>query len=254
MPIGKIETHSYTLDLTQSVENEYLCLMIAREYGLPVPDCEILTLESIKGLAVRRFDRQFSSDGQWIMRIPQEDFCQVLNISPALKYENQGGPGIFEIMQYLEGSIAPKRDRAIFMRAQILFWLLAATDGHAKNFSLFIRANGLFELAPLYDIISLYPVMGARGIHIRDAKLAMSLRGSKGKQYNIHTLFPRHFYHTATVIGFSQSEMKEIIHEFALKTPEVVAAIQTKLPKSFPEHIKTTIFNGLLERANRLQL
>lgn len=61
-------------------------------------------LISLKALAVERFDRRYASDGSWIMRLPQEDFCQVLNVPSARKYESQGGPGIGEIMHYLLGS------------------------------------------------------------------------------------------------------------------------------------------------------
>ncbi|WP_163344250.1 HipA domain-containing protein, partial [Enterobacter hormaechei] len=69
----------------------------------------------------------------------------------ALKYENEGGPGIIDIMKYLLGSSNADQDRFHFMKAQVLFWLLAATDGHAKNFSVFINQEGRFHLTPLYD-------------------------------------------------------------------------------------------------------
>ena len=79
----------------------------------------------------------------------QEDFCQVLNVPSAHKYESQGGPGIRDIMSCLLGSANADHDRRNFMKAQVLFWLLAATDGHAKNFSVFIEDGGSFRLAPL---------------------------------------------------------------------------------------------------------
>lgn len=167
LPIGQIVTHSHTLDLSGSVENEYLCLMIAREYGLPVPDCEIIQAGGIKALAVERFDRRYSSDGSWLMRLPQEDLCQTLDVPSAGKYENQGGPGIAAIMDTLLGSLTPAQDRRTFMRTQVLFWLLTATDGHAKNFSLFILPEGQYQLTPLYDILSAYPIMGGKGLNKR---------------------------------------------------------------------------------------
>ena len=117
---------------------------------------------TVKALAVERFDRQYSSDHSWIMRRPQEDFCQTLNIPSAAKYENHGGPGITNIMNILLGSANAEQDRYAFMQAQVLFWLLAATDGHAKNFSLFIEAGGSYRLTPFYDILSMYPVFGGR--------------------------------------------------------------------------------------------
>lgn len=103
LPIGKIENHSYSLDLSDSVEIEFLCTLIAKEFGLPIPHCFMVRLDDTKTLAVERFDRRYASDGSWIMRLPQEDFCQVLNVPSARKYENQGGARIRKIMNYWLG-------------------------------------------------------------------------------------------------------------------------------------------------------
>jgi serine/threonine-protein kinase HipA len=63
-------------------------------------------------------------------------------------------------MDILLGSQESVQDREVFFTAQILFWLLAAPDGHAKNYSVFIVRFSRFKLIPLYDIISSYPVLG----------------------------------------------------------------------------------------------
>lgn len=83
LPIGKIENHSYSLDLSDSVENEFLCTLIAflctliaKEFGFPIPHCFMVRLDDTKTLAVERFDRRYASDGSWIMRLPQEDFVK----------------------------------------------------------------------------------------------------------------------------------------------------------------------------------
>ena len=52
LPIGKIESHSYSIDLSQSVENEYICTLIAKEFGLPVPHCFMMQVGQVKALAV----------------------------------------------------------------------------------------------------------------------------------------------------------------------------------------------------------
>jgi serine/threonine-protein kinase HipA len=70
------------------------------------------------------------------LRLPQEDFCQVTGVPPTQKYETQGGPGIDTIMNTLLGSEVADEDRKDFFRSQVLFWMLCAIDGHAKNFSL----------------------------------------------------------------------------------------------------------------------
>ncbi|MFK5208851.1 HipA domain-containing protein, partial [Glaesserella parasuis] len=46
---------------------------------------------------------------------------------------------------------------------QFLFWLLAAIDGHAKNFSLAIEKQGRYHLSPVYDVLSAYPMLGGKG-------------------------------------------------------------------------------------------
>ncbi len=43
LPIGEIKQPNATLDLRESVDNEYLCLALARELGLAVPEAEIIT-------------------------------------------------------------------------------------------------------------------------------------------------------------------------------------------------------------------
>lgn len=253
LPIGHIQSHSFTIDLSESVENELLCTLIAREFGLPVPDCQIMHAGQVKALAVKRFDRQFAADGSWIMRLPQEDFCQVLNVPAARKYESHGGPGIKAIMDYLLGSLRSNEDRYQFMQIQVLFWLLAATDGHAKNFSVFIRPDGAFCLTPFYDILSVYPVMGGTGLNRRDARLAMGLNGSRGKKYEIEQIFPRHFFHTASAVGFSHGSMARILQDFAQQVDPVIARVRAQLPATFPAHIRDSILDGLHHKAQRLR-
>ncbi|TNH94064.1 MULTISPECIES: type II toxin-antitoxin system HipA family toxin [Aeromonas] len=251
LPIGKIQSHTYSIDLSQSVENEYLCTLIAKEFGLPVPHCFIMQEGKVKALAVERFDRRYAFDRSWIMRLPQEDFCQVLNVPSARKYESHGGPGIADIMATLLGSVTPEQDRYLFMKSQVLFWLLAATDGHAKNFSVFIESEGRFRLTPFYDILSMYPVFDGKGLHPRDARLAMGLTATKGKKYAIEQIFPRHFYQTAKAVGFEQAQMERIIGEFTGHLDAVISRVRAQLPATFPTQISDSILNGLSIRIQR---
>lgn len=68
-------------------------------------------------------------------------------------------------------------DRATFALAQLAFWLLAATEGHAKNFSIRHRRGGRFHLAPLYGVLSAWPIIGrgANQLPYQRAKLARAL-------------------------------------------------------------------------------
>lgn len=252
LPIGQIQSHSYSLDMSDSVENEFLCMQLLQAYGLSVAGCEILALEEMNVLSVERFDRQYSSDKKWLMRRPQEDYCQVFNTPSALKYENQGGPGIEQIMNHLLASKNAAKDRADFMKAQVLFWLMGASDAHAKNFSIFILPDGQFQLTPFYDVLSVFPVVNKKGLNIRQVKLAMGLKATKGKKYYVNKIYPRHFIETAKQVGFEASKMESILSEIKDSTEQIIIDIQARLPVNFPKNISESIFSGMLKQLKKL--
>ena len=134
LPLGLVG--HLQMDMKGSVENEWLCLRLMHAFGLPVPSCEIVEFGARKVLAVERFDRA-RMPARWIARLPQEDFCQALGLPSSKKYESDGGPGIREILRVLDAGLRAAGDKRAFIKAQIVFWMLAATDGHAENFSIF---------------------------------------------------------------------------------------------------------------------
>ncbi|WP_318400712.1 type II toxin-antitoxin system HipA family toxin [Photobacterium leiognathi] len=249
LPIG-ILPHK-NIDLSDSCENEWLCLKIAAAFGFEVNDANIIYVEEVKALALTRFDRRWSQDGSWLMRLPQEDMCQALGVAPALKYESDGGPNIASIMQFLLGSRTSTQDREVFFKAQILFWLLAAIDGHGKNFSLFLEPESRYSMAPLYDIISAYPLMDSNSIPKQKAKMAMALTGTK-KYYKWQTIQPRHFLSTAKAVGFSTQRANELMSEMKNQAPSVIEKVRQQLPNDFPTEISESIFDGVLKQAGRL--
>lgn len=252
LPIGEIRSHDRVIDMTHSVENEYLCLHIAKAFGFAVADCQIIQPEGVKALAVARFDRKMAPDDSWIIRLPQEDFCQLTANSPARKYEVDGGPGIAAVMQQLLGAINPQQDRETFMRTQVLFWLLGATDGHAKNFSIFIEAQDQYRLTPLYDILSAFPAISKKGLHEKDLKLAMSLKGSSGRKTECRMIGAQHFLNTAKEVGFPLSSMEQILHDMGSMTENIIMQVADTLPKDFPSFIAEPIFEGMQKYAKRL--
>ncbi len=244
LPIGEIQQANGTLDLNDSVENEYLCIELARAMGFAVPNVNIIKTNNIKALAVERFDRRWTKDKVGILRLPQEDMCQVFGMPSSIKYESQGGPGIAQIMELLMGSSNALEDRYNFMRFQVFQWLIGATDGHAKNFSIYIDKGGSYRLTPFYDILSAYPLLGGKGINIRKLKLSMGLKATKGKKYEISKILPRHFLDTAKAVNFSQEAMQEIIAEMKDALPKAMLQVSTRLPEDFPKHIADSIFEN----------
>jgi len=230
LPIGRIEQNN--IDLSESCENEWLCMRIAKAFGFPVAHTEMARFGQKKVLVVERFDRRWARSG-WLMRLPQEDFCQALGVSPALKYESHGGPGIADAMKLLLGS------------------RLAAIDGHGKNFSLFIEADSSFRMTPLYDVISAFPLFAGGGIQARKAKMAMALQG-KNRQYHFAMIQPRHFISTAAHAGYSPELAERAMQEMANRTEEVIAQVTSELPVDFPPPIREAIFSGLASQAARI--
>ena len=250
LPIGKI-VHS-GMDLTDSVENEWLCHLILKAYGIPVADAEIASFEDVKVLVVQRFDRRWADDRSWLIRLPQEDMCQALNIPPALKYESDGGPGMERIMTLLLGSVNALADRRLFLKTQVLFWFLGAIDGHAKNFSIFLLPGGSYQLAPIYDVMSAYPLVAKRQVEPQKMKMAMAVRG-KSSHYQWDKILYRHWLSTAGICRFPVDEMEAVIKEVLENMDRVIEQVKAELPASFPEEVAQPIFDGMKGVRNRLQ-
>lgn len=253
LPIGEIKQPNATLDLRESVDNEFLCLALARELGLAVPEAEIITTPRIRALAVTRFDRRWAQEGRVLLRLPQEDLCQAFGIPSSMKYESDGGPGIAAIMAFLLGSSEALKDRADFMKFMVFQWLVGATDGHAKNFSLFLLPGGSYRLTPFYDIISAFPVLGGTGLHLRDLKLSMGLNATKGRKTEINAIYPRHFLATAKAVNFPGELMLAILQEFAGHVPQAIESARRTLPADFSTHVWRAITENMLKLHARLQ-
>ncbi len=224
LPLGSINN----IDLKNSVENEWLCTQIIKCFDIPVAESEIKNFADKKVLSVTRFDRRFTDNNSWILRIPQEDMCQALGSSPGLKYENDGGPGIRDIMKLLLFSRNMDSDRITFFKSQILFWLLAAPDGHAKNFSIFIGRGGDYVLAPLYDIMSVYPVLGHGPAKLAPQRLRMAMSVSgKNKHYKWNNITTQHWVETGKSCGLSEIDVRNILDEIKNMMPSVLSSVSS---------------------------
>jgi serine/threonine-protein kinase HipA len=257
LPLGLVGNMRFNMH--DSVENEWLCMQLLGEMGFSVAETEIAAfsddVDTQKVLVVERFDRQFSpSNGvessTWILRLPQEDLCQVFGRPPEKKYEVDGGPGISEITDLLRAGENPEFDVLTFLSAQLAFWMLAAIDGHAKNFSVFLRKSG-YALTPLYDVLSAWPIIGtgAGELAFQEAQLAMAIRGETRRHRHLNRIATRHWFNVA-----ARSGIPHAFDTFTRLVEEVDAALermQTKLPSSFPEHVWTSVKKGVLDQRNR---
>ncbi|MBT4762422.1 MAG: type II toxin-antitoxin system HipA family toxin [Bdellovibrionaceae bacterium] len=241
------------IDLRTSVENEWLCLKLCEAFGLSVNHAEIHEFEDVRCLVVERFDRRWKTKNK-LIRIPQEDMCQALGVPSHLKYEAEHReatgvrPGFKDILNLLNDSDERVNDRMQFLKANVIYWLLGAIDGHGKNFSVQMTSAG-FKMTPFYDVLSVYPALKDKQIQQKQAKMAMAV-GDK-RHYRLFKIEPRHFFESAKKYGIPQKKLTQNLEEI-LKCADGLRD-NISVPKDFPEKILTVIMEGVQEKIERLQ-
>jgi serine/threonine-protein kinase HipA len=225
-----------------------------RAFDIPVATCDIGEFGAHKVLIVERFDRQLHSSGKYWLRLMQEDFCQATGTPWHLKYQADGGPGIAAIAGILgsSGSANSQADLTTLFRAQVLFYLLAATDGHAKNFSIRILAGGSFRLTPLYDVLSAWPVIGkkANEMPLEKVKLAMAIPGER-PHYLLKTIQRRHFETLGRKLGLG-AQANAVLDEMTDRVAKVIDEVQKGLPRGFPQNLLERVLAGTRANARLL--
>ncbi len=218
-PTGAFDGHA---------ENEHYCLELARALGLPVVDSRIMHFQDEIAIVVERYDRLRTRNG--LRRVHQEDICQALAISPTHKYQNEGGPGISDIVELLRTySGNAIEDIATFLDSVIYNWLIVGTDAHAKNYSLLIGAGGRVRLAPLYDLASALPY---ENIGQQRVKVSMKIGG----EYRFRFIVARHWRKLAQELHISPDKVLARILAFAAQLPDHAAAIESRMTAEGMNH------------------
>ncbi len=253
--IGKIPTAFGLIDMAASVDNEHYCLKLLEAFGLPVNQTEIQTFGKRRVLVVERFDRLWQDDDR-LLRLPQEDFCQALGVPSTRKYQatvegHQNGPGIVDIISLLQASDESTQDQAAFFKAQILFWLIGATDGHAKNFSIFLRPGGGFSLTPFYDVLSAQQAFDANQIPRKSYRLAMSF--GKSRKYKILEITGRHFVETGKEAGLGPTIIREVITSVLEVADATTDKALSEMPVDFSVQIHECIKRAMDSRLGQLE-
>jgi len=205
-PTGHFDGHA---------ENEHICLMLARNLGLPAAQSRVSRFKDEVAIVVERYDRQ--QKGNDIIRVHQEDTCQALGIMPTKKYQNEGGPSAANIIELLR-TYSTDRDTDLdtFVTALGFIWLIAGTDAHAKNYSLLLSGPDV-RLAPLYDIASILPY---EEVDLRKAKLAMKIGG----EYKVELIGLRQWQKFAREVRTNADQLVEVLISMAKHLPDEVAA------------------------------
>lgn len=156
------------------VVNEHYCMCLARRMKLPVAEVGIYRSPR-PVLVVRRFDRLVVAGGgrlagePAVQRLHIIDACQASDLPESYKYERNLGGGehvrqvregvSFEMLfERVEQTVNKAVARMTLLRWALFQFLVGNCDAHGKNFSFFVRREGL-EPAPWYDLVSVvqYP-------------------------------------------------------------------------------------------------
>lgn len=235
-PTGHFDGHA---------ENEHVCLMLARNLGLPAAESKVRRFKGEVAIVVVRYDRQ--QKGNDIIRVHQEDICQALGITPTKKYQNEGGPSAANIVDLLR-TYSTDRDTDIetFVTALGFNWLIAGTDAHAKNYSLLLNGPDV-RLAPLYDIASILPY---EAVDLHEAKLAMKIGG----EYKLDLIGLRQWQKFAREVRIDFDQFVDVLISMAKRLPdEVTAARATARERGLNNALIERLATQLIDRARQCQ-
>ena len=223
--------------------NEHLSLVAARNLGLDAVESALEAFEDQTAIVVTRYDRSLGEDGT-VVRLHQEDLAQAFGISPALKYQNDGGPGIADIVAML-ALRGHDGDAEQFFEATVFNWAMLGPDAHAKNYSLLHDDRGT-RLAPLYDIATGVPYPD---INTRGTKLAMSFSG----HYRNHEIVAHDVISEAQRAGFDSEWALDraslIVNRLADAYSDAAAEASLTGDSAM---FAASIVDGCAERAQRL--
>jgi serine/threonine-protein kinase HipA len=157
-----------------------------------------------------------------------------------------------DIARILQGVVDPQRDLTTLFQSQILFYLLAATDGHAKNFSIRLLPHGRYQLTPLYDVLSAWPVVGKKANEIapEKVKLAMSLPGQK-PHYLLKNIQRRHFELLGARMGLGARTL-DAIDELLAKARDAIGSVEKEVPDGFPTSLLNRVLEGMRKQTRLL--
>lgn len=125
--------------------NEYLCMQVAAKVS-PTARTEIS--RDGQALVVHRFDVDEHGQPHWGM----EDFCALLGLRPAAKYETMLERIAKAVRAHVPGTQRLDTFRQL-ATTLLLTYALRNADGHAKNIALFYTSRADVHLAPVYDML-----------------------------------------------------------------------------------------------------
>lgn len=174
-------------DFPHLTANEYLCMSVAKEAGIRVPE---FWLSEDNGLFVlKRFDLDTLGN-----RLGLEDMCVLTGKTTEAKYQ-----GSYEGIAKIISQVSAKgvEDLKQYFSYIATSVLVKNGDAHLKNFSIvYSHPEAEIRLAPLYDVVctQIYSLGSRNGMNVVDRTMALNMNKTKhyptdkeliefGKQY-----------------------------------------------------------------------
>ena len=126
--------------------NEYLCMQVAAQV---MPTAKVQVSKDGLALVVDRFD--VNEQGQ--LHLGMEDFCALLGLRPAAKYDTTWE----RIAKAVRDHVPGLRQREVFHQLTatlLLTYALRNADCHAKNLALLYTTRKDVNLSPAYDMLT----------------------------------------------------------------------------------------------------
>lgn len=225
---------------------EYVMMTAASALGLVAAPVELGVFQGEQSLVVQRFDRARSGDE--VIRLHQEDLCQAMGFARLRKYEQYGGPGYRQILEFLARYADPGARRR-FAESVFFSWLVLNTDAHAKNYSIQMLPDRTL-LAPLYDLSSLLPYIRpddpeARQVDIPATRLSLKLVDD----YRAGSMTHFEWRGAARDADIAPDEFIDWARRITELLPLAVDAAISSLPRAVDDTIATRLSERIQERS-----
>ncbi len=197
-------------------------------------------------------EQVFTDSAKPILKTVRLDWPMARSVPCTRKYQKDDGLGVIANLERLKESDRPNEDRRAFFETQIVLWLLGATGGHAKNFSIAYQPGGGLHLTPLCDVLAAQPVVDAGRIGQNRLTLAMSLGDNNYRRMDV--VCRRHLDQTAKAAGLPKDSVDTICHKLKDLVPSALEAICGQVGNEVPVALRTSVVNGIQARFEALSM
>ncbi len=234
------------------VLNELFCMTLARKIGLNVANVELKRFEHYPVLLVKRFDRIYKEN--FVKRLHIIDGCQMLDLPPSYKYEQNFG-NLRDVAHIREGasfkklfSMTKKCTVPAVAQLELLHWamfnlIIGNSDAHGKNFSFFVDKRGI-KPTPFYDMLCVM-------MYDFDHNLAMAY----GDEFNPNEVFAYQIREFADDVGVNHKLVAKVLLSECNKVIKVLE--EDVIEKDLLDEQEVIFMEKLLvfvvERANKFK-